>query len=157
MGAKERQPRPGLCCATPLVVPRDSNGDGTYDLHCAQVSHFSLYAYTLIGGEKDTDNDFFPDLVDTCPTVSNTLTQNQDADGDRVGDICDNCPNVFNPDQQDANSNGIGDRCDPSTPPITSHAVPVPPVAAGLLGCALLGLGLNVVARARRRDQERPS
>jgi len=116
IGPRERQSRPGLCCATPLVVPRDTNGDGIYDLHCVRVNHFDFYAYALIGGLKDADNDFFPDLVDTCPTVSNTLTQNQDDDGDRVGNICDNCPNVFNPDQQDANNNGIGDRCDPSTP-----------------------------------------
>ena len=32
-----------------------------------------------------------------------------------VGDVADNCPNVFNPDQADADSDGIGDACEPTT------------------------------------------
>ena len=49
-------------------------------------------------------------LGDNCPRVFNPLQE--DADGDDVGDACDNCPTVPNPDQQDSNGNGIGDACD---------------------------------------------
>lgn len=34
-----------------------------------------------------------------------------DADGDGVVDSIDNCPSVHNPNQEDADSNGVGDAC----------------------------------------------
>jgi hypothetical protein len=34
-----------------------------------------------------------------------------DSDGDGVVDAADNCPNVYNPGQEDANHDGIGDAC----------------------------------------------
>jgi hypothetical protein len=37
-----------------------------------------------------------------------------DTDGDGIPDVTDNCPSVYNPQQLDANSNGIGDCCDPT-------------------------------------------
>lgn len=36
-----------------------------------------------------------------------------DFDGDGVLNAVDNCPIVFNPDQADADSNGVGDACEP--------------------------------------------
>ncbi len=39
-----------------------------------------------------------------------------DADGDTIGDRIDNCPNVANLNQWDADSNGVGDLCDPGSP-----------------------------------------
>ncbi len=35
-----------------------------------------------------------------------------DPDGDAIQDCCDNCPTVYNPLQEDANANGIGDACE---------------------------------------------
>jgi hypothetical protein len=38
-----------------------------------------------------------------------------DSDGDGIGDDCDNCPNDFNPGQEDADFDFIGDACDDCT------------------------------------------
>jgi len=37
---------------------------------------------------------------------------NVDHDQDNIPDTTDNCPTVFNPGQEDANHNGIGDACE---------------------------------------------
>lgn len=83
-------------------------------------------------------------MVDNCVNIYNP--QQQDADGDGVGDACDNCPTVPNSDQKDSNGNGIGDACDPAT----TTAVPIPPVVSGLLGMLLLGFGSAASARRKR-------
>jgi len=91
--------------------------------------------------EVDTDGDFYADANDTCPAACNF--DQLDADGDGIGDVCDadpgcggegqpvcetscdtdndgifnyldNCPNTANPQQLDADTDGIGDVCDPS-------------------------------------------
>jgi M6 family metalloprotease-like protein len=90
---------------------------------------------------NDNDNDGILDLSDNCP--DNCNTQQLDADGDDMGDVCDanpgcggcgqpacevscdidndsflntedNCPDNCNTDQADADSDGIGDVCDPN-------------------------------------------
>lgn len=38
-----------------------------------------------------------------------------DADDDGVADDVDNCPEIYNDDQQDADGDGIGDKCEPDT------------------------------------------
>lgn len=45
-------------------------------------------------------------------TTYTTTTMIVDTDGDGIVDTLDNCPADFNPGQEDANSNGIGDVCD---------------------------------------------
>jgi hypothetical protein len=48
--------------------------------------------------------------ADNCPLVFNP-GQN-DADSDALGDACDNCPAVFNPQQADSDQDGVGDACE---------------------------------------------
>jgi hypothetical protein len=36
----------------------------------------------------------------------------EDADADWMGDLCDNCPAVFNPEQVDTDRDGVGDACE---------------------------------------------
>ena len=73
-------------------------------------------------GDKDTDQDGFPDDNDNCPSVPNS--DQLDSDHDDIGDACDddsdndgivdgddNCPIVSNPDQEDSDKDGVGDAC----------------------------------------------
>lgn len=83
-----------------------------------------------LDGERDSDGDIIPDVVDNCPNKFNP--DQHDSDGDGVGDFCDpcyvicddldhdlvpdgvdNCPTDYNPDQADSDHNGVGDACDP--------------------------------------------
>jgi Bacterial Ig-like domain (group 1)/Thrombospondin type 3 repeat len=64
-------------------------------------------------GFPDSDGDGIADCVD------------QDEDNDGINDGVDNCPQVANPDQADSNGNGIGDSCDPGSPPIDNPPSPV--------------------------------
>lgn len=61
----------------------------------------------------DADNDGYNDNVDNCPAIANP--EQEDKDCDDIGDVCDTNPDVA--DQNDANGNGMGDRCDEVTPP----------------------------------------
>ncbi|MFC1732465.1 T9SS type A sorting domain-containing protein [candidate division KSB1 bacterium] len=53
----------------------------------------------------DTDGDGIDDIVDNCPTISNTDQADDDCDG--VGDVCDVCPN--GDDMIDNNNDGFPD------------------------------------------------
>lgn len=90
----------------------------------------------------DMDGDGFLNDFDNCPLIANP--QQLDADDDDIGDVCDtspgcggcgqpaceermqdvdsdssldaldNCPGAYNPQQLDADSDGVGDCCDPA-------------------------------------------
>jgi PKD repeat protein len=77
-------------------------------------------AYTV--ALRVTDQDGSTDLTTHTLTV-----QLKDTDGDGVSDYVDNCPATFNPDQADCDRDGLGDVCDPQTPP-PNLGLPAEPV-----------------------------
>jgi hypothetical protein len=58
----------------------------------------------------DTDGDGVPDALET---TEGTQVAVADTDGDGVLDGADNCPLIVNPDQADADSDKLGNACDP--------------------------------------------
>ena len=72
------------------------------------VEHYVYYAGDV--SMVDVDGDNICDVLDNCPTVSNS--DQQDSDGDGLGDICDNCPDIANDNQLNSDGDSIGDLCD---------------------------------------------
>jgi hypothetical protein len=56
------------------------------------------------------DNDGIAAATDNCDFLYNPLQE--DADADLVGNLCDNCPGVPNSDQRDSDADTVGDECD---------------------------------------------
>lgn len=50
--------------------------------------------------------------------LADLLSVSPDDDGDTVPNLIDNCAFVANGNQADANQNGVGDVCDPASPPV---------------------------------------
>ena len=74
---------------------------------------------TGMGTDTDDDNDGLLNGVDPCPLDPNNTDSNGDGipdcidiDGDGIDNDHDNCPFVYNPGQEDANNNEIGDACE---------------------------------------------
>jgi Thrombospondin type 3 repeat len=110
----------------------DADGDGV----CAPVDNCPTDANP---GQEDADADGIGDPCDPCsadpsqtdveldgfcgdPSQCPAGCDNcafsfnpgqEDADGDGLGDVCDNCPADANPGQEDGDLDGTGDVCDP--------------------------------------------
>jgi len=115
--------RPGRIFAS-LAVPAnlewilsqiDREPDGRYDMGCGPGFD------PRVTPDNDVDGDGVLDSEDTCtvdhaPTAAGAYDPcQQDADFDGVGDNCDTCPRVFNPGEgqrRDSDEDGHPDACD---------------------------------------------
>ncbi len=110
------------------VSSTDSDGDGVPDSEDAFPTDPTEWSDNDLDGvgdnaDTDDDNDGYNDHRDAFPldsaewldTDGDGTGDNADTDddGDGVADAGDNCPVTANADQADANSNGIGDVCEP--------------------------------------------
>ncbi len=86
----------------------DNDGDGIGDV-CDPFDGCSP-GFPCDDLNPNTINDVFDDNCDCSGTL---VIVDSDADG--IADSDDNCPFNFNPGQEDANNNGIGDACDSVT------------------------------------------
>ena len=72
----------------------------------------------------------------TPPSPTQSLDPNADQDEDGIPNGTDSCPLAFNPGQQDADGDGIGDLCDGSTAALTLALVDG--AIGGNGGCTLI-------------------
>jgi lysophospholipase L1-like esterase len=84
------------CPLTPNANQADQDSDGVGDV-CDVCS---------LG--EDGDDDGLCDVSDPCPFDA---ANDADSDG-RCGGSSDNCPETFNPGQEDADNDSVGDACD---------------------------------------------
>ena len=128
-----------LCCVQ--LLDKDTTSEP--NKVCAFTRDFSDFA---LGSGIDNDHDGVPDIVDSCPRVSNPIQI--DSDGDLIGDGCDNCPTIPNQNLADSNGNGVGDVCEASA--VAAPATPTTSLA--VLAAALAAIGVALAqARAARR------
>jgi len=72
--------------------------------------YLRTYVPRTYSSDIDIDNDGIEDNTDNCPTVTNSLQENND--GDIFGNACDTCPDLFAYEQMDSDGDGFGDVCD---------------------------------------------
>ncbi len=101
---------------TPPQEPHDPSGalilawPTTDPFGSSTTTHFQSGSNTLVFAVAGDAAFFDPTGVEFRATITYTLL---DSDADGVPNREDNCPFAFNPDQKDADSDGLGDVCDP--------------------------------------------
>jgi hypothetical protein len=133
-----------------MVVNASHDNTEVGFLHVLHKSNGSWIETSILTDNDDPDleNSFFGNNVAIAPGIiaatsrkhihifENSST-NQDSDGDGIVDNIDNCPEIANPNQEDANSNGVGDVCD-------SISNPFLPIADQLNTCPIDGKTLAI-------------
>ncbi len=104
---------PVTLTVNPICADADRDGYAACDSTCA------LAGGNRCGDCNDADPLVRPFLAETCNGLDDNCnglvdesTLGLDSDGDLVGDACDDCLAVWNPGQEDADGNGIGDVCE---------------------------------------------
>jgi imidazolonepropionase-like amidohydrolase len=103
---------------TGQITADDSDGDGVKNDVDTCPNVFNPPRSMNDGKQPDTDGDKVGDECDPCPLDANTTNcktvfNPNDKDGDGIDNDSDNCPDVANKDQADADSDKLGDACDP--------------------------------------------
>ncbi|MBN2225797.1 MAG: thrombospondin type 3 repeat-containing protein [candidate division Zixibacteria bacterium] len=106
----------GTICIDSIDHPNDSY-DWMWNPENGSPSFGGPYCWTVGYYCVDTDGDGYGDPTtpsscppDNCPNAYNP--GQEDADDDGIGDVCDNCPSVANEGQEDLDGDGIGYACD---------------------------------------------
>jgi hypothetical protein len=81
---------------------------GSRSVGCTLGAYSQPADFAVLSGDQD-----FVVLASDLLCVSLGSGAIADSDGDGVGDVSDNCVNTPNPGQQDADSDHLGDDCDP--------------------------------------------
>jgi len=110
----------GSTLYTGVPAAGDADGDGIADAQDNCPTVFNPIRPVDGGAQANADDDAQGDVCDPCPLDANTTEctafDPNDRDGDGVaanGNPPDNCPDDANADQADADTDGIGDVCDP--------------------------------------------
>jgi imidazolonepropionase-like amidohydrolase len=94
----------------------DQDGDGVADADDTCPAIFNPMRPVDDGTQADFDGDGIGDSCDVCPLAEGETCDPfdpTDRDDDGVTNDEDNCPAMANTDQADADSDGLGDLCDP--------------------------------------------